>query len=578
MVAALQPIAPSSGCARPPTLRRYASAADAVVGRWIVAGHGRGSTGLGRLDRRGRGSTGACARHRGPAGRAPTRWRIRPQSGRGHERRGRRSGGGPGADARTFEARQPRLVLLDAAGRARRFRYDELDGRVVREQLPVEHPLRVCPRPQGRRQRAAHEAAANEDVVHARPGRRVPLVEARRHLLHRRRHDELEVEVAGDDDRLLGLRRAVDELQRAQQLGLGEAAVASQARRVQVRDQQPVPVGALEVDDLAHAPLALPPASLLQVEPELARLLLAERVRVERDLLLLPDRDVLRHGGSRCPCRASRPSSRRCPAPRAGRASTCACGRSPPACPTRRPGSRTPRRALPAGRRSRSCRQAMRSTISRRWPPLPSGAVLPRWRFQARTSIGLYCTRPCASRSRIRRRTRPGTTTSSPPPSRGKAPWSRWRPRASASRSCRPPTATGASSASIRSRRRVFQRSRARLPLKALEHAGVVGSLSSRSTDVLHVQWLPLPQADSFVRFRSPSVFTAHDLLPRRTADKRALWKRLLGALRPRDRAHAPRPRHAARPRRRSARRAASRSTRAPPSTPTTARRCSHSA
>ena len=30
------------------------------------------------------------------------------------------------------------------------------------------------------------------------------------------------------------------------------------------------------------------------------------------------------------------------------------------------------------------------------------------------------------------------------------------------------------------------------------------------------------------MRFRAPSVFTAHDLLPRRTAEKRELWKRLL--------------------------------------------------
>src|SRR3954453_8162397 len=75
---------------------------------------------------------------------------------------------------------------------------------------------------------------------------------------------------------------------------------------------------------------------------------------------------------------------------------------------------------------------------------------------------------------------------------------------------------------------RIFQRPRARLPLKAVEHAGVVGSLATRKTDVLHVQWLALPQADSLVRFRSPSVFTAHDLLPRRTAGKIDLWKRLL--------------------------------------------------
>jgi glycosyltransferase involved in cell wall biosynthesis len=45
---------------------------------------------------------------------------------------------------------------------------------------------------------------------------------------------------------------------------------------------------------------------------------------------------------------------------------------------------------------------------------------------------------------------------------------------------------------------------------------------------VVHVQWLALPQADAYVRFRSPSVFTAHDLLPRRSAGKRDLWRRLL--------------------------------------------------
>jgi len=45
---------------------------------------------------------------------------------------------------------------------------------------------------------------------------------------------------------------------------------------------------------------------------------------------------------------------------------------------------------------------------------------------------------------------------------------------------------------------------------------------------VLHVQWLAVPQLDAAVRFRSPSVFTAHDLLPRRTAARRELWRKLL--------------------------------------------------
>jgi glycosyltransferase involved in cell wall biosynthesis len=45
----------------------------------------------------------------------------------------------------------------------------------------------------------------------------------------------------------------------------------------------------------------------------------------------------------------------------------------------------------------------------------------------------------------------------------------------------------------------------------------------------VHVQWLTAPQIDAkLLRLRAPSVFTAHDLLPRRTADKRALWRRIL--------------------------------------------------
>ena len=75
---------------------------------------------------------------------------------------------------------------------------------------------------------------------------------------------------------------------------------------------------------------------------------------------------------------------------------------------------------------------------------------------------------------------------------------------------------------------RLFGRSRARLPVKAVEHLAVIGSLARLRADVLHVQWLALPQLDVRVRFRSPSVFTAHDLLPRRTSVKRDLWRRLL--------------------------------------------------
>ena len=75
---------------------------------------------------------------------------------------------------------------------------------------------------------------------------------------------------------------------------------------------------------------------------------------------------------------------------------------------------------------------------------------------------------------------------------------------------------------------RLFRRSRLRLPLKAVEHTGVLGELAVAKPDVLHLQWLALPQADRFLRFRAPAVFTAHDLLPRRTASRRDLWRGLL--------------------------------------------------
>jgi glycosyltransferase involved in cell wall biosynthesis len=77
---------------------------------------------------------------------------------------------------------------------------------------------------------------------------------------------------------------------------------------------------------------------------------------------------------------------------------------------------------------------------------------------------------------------------------------------------------------------RLFQRSRARLPVKVIEHLPGTIALLRRNPDVLHVQWLAAPELDRFLlRPRAPAVFTAHDLLPRRTARKRKLWRRLLG-------------------------------------------------
>src|SRR6059058_96856 len=75
---------------------------------------------------------------------------------------------------------------------------------------------------------------------------------------------------------------------------------------------------------------------------------------------------------------------------------------------------------------------------------------------------------------------------------------------------------------------RLFGRSSLRLPLKIAEHPFGLAALRTRSGDVLHLQWL-VPELDvRLLRLHAPSVFTAHDLLPRRTAGKRELWRRLL--------------------------------------------------
>ena len=75
---------------------------------------------------------------------------------------------------------------------------------------------------------------------------------------------------------------------------------------------------------------------------------------------------------------------------------------------------------------------------------------------------------------------------------------------------------------------RVFGRSPLRLPLKVAEHPLGLASLRRLRADVLHVQWLPAPELDAFLFHpHLPSVFTAHDLLPRRTAHRTELWRRI---------------------------------------------------
>jgi glycosyltransferase involved in cell wall biosynthesis len=75
---------------------------------------------------------------------------------------------------------------------------------------------------------------------------------------------------------------------------------------------------------------------------------------------------------------------------------------------------------------------------------------------------------------------------------------------------------------------RLFGRSKVRLPLKVAEHPVGLASLRRIQADVLHMQWLPAPELDArLFRPHLPSVFTAHDLLPRRTAERTELWRRI---------------------------------------------------
>ena len=68
---------------------------------------------------------------------------------------------------------------------------------------------------------------------------------------------------------------------------------------------------------------------------------------------------------------------------------------------------------------------------------------------------------------------------------------------------------------------------------RAVEGSGAsarAGAPRCHAADVVHVQWLAVPELDSWLlRHRAPLVLTAHDLLPRRTAAKTGLWRRAFG-------------------------------------------------
>ena len=67
-----------------------------------------------------------------------------------------------------------------------------------------------------------------------------------------------------------------------------------------------------------------------------------------------------------------------------------------------------------------------------------------------------------------------------------------------------------------------------RLAVKAVEHPLALARLGLTGCDLVHLQWVVAPETDSWLlRTREPLVFTAHDILPRRTAHHTRTWKRL---------------------------------------------------
>ncbi len=67
-----------------------------------------------------------------------------------------------------------------------------------------------------------------------------------------------------------------------------------------------------------------------------------------------------------------------------------------------------------------------------------------------------------------------------------------------------------------------------RLTAKALEHPFALARMGLRRCDLLHLQWVAAPEVDAWLmRNREPLVFTAHDLLPRRTARHTRSWSAL---------------------------------------------------
>ena len=71
---------------------------------------------------------------------------------------------------------------------------------------------------------------------------------------------------------------------------------------------------------------------------------------------------------------------------------------------------------------------------------------------------------------------------------------------------------------------------RLRLAVKALEHPFGMARLAATKPDVIHTQRPGAPELDRWLFHpRNPAVLTAHDVIPRRTLSKTAMWRTLFG-------------------------------------------------
>src|SRR5439155_9083136 len=164
-----------------------------------------------------------------------------------------------------------------------------LDRRVIREYAasdaaPLEWPA----------DRRLGAETAHEDVVDPCRGRALEAPLHSSELWQHPRVSHRDVQVPAEDDRLAGVREAVDEGGGAQQLGVGESLVVI-ARRVEVHDNERR-VLVREADDLAAAPL-LRPGELgrkAEVEAPTERPRVEDEVRVLANLERLANEDRVR--------------------------------------------------------------------------------------------------------------------------------------------------------------------------------------------------------------------------------------------------------------------------------------------